>query len=184
MKFTLSVVLCTLALSATAAPTGTQTATAATTSSTSVAPSTLVQFQLIDTDLCIAGTGTTVGAQFTLESCGSELTTFDLPGGAPTGPTQLVLNSTISSGEPISCVNARDVAANGAVFLDVCEDDAFERWRVVGGSGTGPIINVGTPADEGTFCLTVATIDAGSPIIFSSCTGGLAQEWVTLIETD
>ena len=128
-----------------------------------------MQFQLIDTNFCIAGADTTVGAHFALETCGSALTTFDLPNGAPTGPTQLVLNGTFSSGGPISCVNARDVAANGEVFLDVCEDDDFEHWRVVGGSGAGPIINVGTPEGEGTFCLTVATIEVGSPVSPSGC---------------
>ncbi|KZV72015.1 hypothetical protein PENSPDRAFT_733746 [Peniophora sp. CONT] len=169
MKFLLSAILSAFALSAAAA---------------SVAPNSVVQFQLVaGTDLCLAGAGTTIGAQLALDTCGSALTAFNLPNGAPTVTTKLVLNETIASGGPILCINARGVGANGLVFLDVCEDDTFEGWNVAGGSNTGPLINTGgsPPDGEGRFCLTAENAEQGSPIEFSSCTGGTIQTWTTIV---
>ena len=99
-----------------------------------------------------------------LADCGASFTSFDLPTGAPTQATQLALNASRTGDGPIVCVNARDVAVNAAVGLDVCQDDAYERWRVIGGSGIGPIVSTGTAANNGTYCLSVASNAEGSPV--------------------
>ncbi|VDB94234.1 unnamed protein product [Peniophora sp. CBMAI 1063] len=175
-----------MALSAMAAPTATATGASApaATGIPAISPGSTVQFQLYNTDVCIGAPDatSTVGANMLLAACGSERTVFELPTGAPTDPTQLAFGPSRSGANgPITCVNARNVAVNQAVFLDVCEDDAYERWRVIGGSGIGPVISTGTGAKNGTYCLSAISSTEGSPVVFGSCTGGLTQQWSTTV---
>ncbi|VDB94233.1 unnamed protein product [Peniophora sp. CBMAI 1063] len=158
-----------MALSAMAAPTETPRDSSAT-----ISPGATVEFQLYNSNLCIGtpDVASTVGANMLLTPCGTSRTAFELPSDSQS--TQLAF---ISSSGSTSCVNARNVAVNQAVFLDVCEDDAFERWRIVAGLGLGPIVSNG--ATDGTFCLSAPSNTEGSPVTFGSCTGGLSQQWTT-----
>ena len=120
-----------------------------------------MQFQLVSNgDLCVKASGTDVGSQLTLGDCSLAMTTFDVPQGAPAqDPTQLALNATFSSGGPIACISASGVSLDGPLFLDVCEDDIFQRWEVDGGTTRGPIVNAGQ-----TGCLTAAAAQSGSAV--------------------
>ncbi|KZV72979.1 hypothetical protein PENSPDRAFT_663343 [Peniophora sp. CONT] len=151
-----------------------------------IAPNSAVKVQLNGTGLCVAGTGTTVGSQLTLQPCASALTVFNLPRGAPTTPTQLALNDTLSSGGTARCISANGVATFGPLFLDNCQDDQFQRWTVSiedwtveGVSGKGTIVNAGS--GKGTDCLTAADNAEGSYILFDSCSGRTTQEWATTV---
>ncbi|KZV64630.1 hypothetical protein PENSPDRAFT_160410 [Peniophora sp. CONT] len=160
------------------------TATATTAPSVTINPGSSVEFQLYGSDLCIGFPDAVVGANMFLTTCGAPGTIFDLPSGAPTESTQLVLSASRSGEGPIVCVNARDVAINNPLRADVCEDDQLERWRIVGGSGTGTIVSTGTSPDVGVSCLSAPTNTQGSPVTFGSCTGGYSQQWNTIVLSD
>ncbi|VDB95546.1 unnamed protein product [Peniophora sp. CBMAI 1063] len=163
MKLLLSTVLSAFALCASAAV---------------IAPGSVAKLTLTsNSDLCVASAGTDVGSQLTLASCDADLTAFEVVRAAPgSDPTQLALNATFSSGGPIACISASGVANDGPLFLDVCEDDLFQRWNVNGGTTQGPIVNAGQTA-----CLTAAANTEGSAITFSTCFGEDTQEWTATL---
>ncbi|VDC07837.1 unnamed protein product [Peniophora sp. CBMAI 1063] len=143
--------------------------------SASIAPNSVAKLQLTtNTDLCVGSTGTAVGSPLSLESCNSALTTFNLPRGAPGTATQLALNATLSGAGPKACASAHGLDVDGTLILDVCQDDAAQRWTVQGETGKGPIV-AGT--GSGVYCLTASSTTEGSAITYSACSGSEKQEW-------